>query len=225
MKRITVLSILLCTIFSVVLPAQPPQRFQAEVEQLLAKTSVDGGEAPLILFTGSSSIRFWRSLPEAFPEHRVLNMGFGGSQASDLLHYLDALVLAWQPDQVFIYEGDNDLADGKPVRQVRQDFISLVQRLHEADPGLSIVLIAAKPSPARWQLRREYERLNRRLRRMAKRLDYLDFVDVWQPMLDEKGVPRASIFLEDQLHMNAAGYGIWRAVIRPYLLPAAGTEE
>lgn len=31
---------------------------------------------------------------------------------------------------------------------------------------------------------------------------------------------RDAIFVEDELHMNAKGYGIWREVLRPILLKA-----
>jgi len=37
-------------------------------------------------------------------------------------------------------------------------------------------------------------------------------------MLGPDGKPKPDIFVEDQLHMNAAGYAIWTEVIRPYLI-------
>jgi hypothetical protein len=36
-----------------------------------------------VLFVGSSSIRFWKSLPKDFPKYHVINRGFGGSQIED----------------------------------------------------------------------------------------------------------------------------------------------
>jgi lysophospholipase L1-like esterase len=36
-------------------------------------------------------------------------------------------------------------------------------------------------------------------------------------MLNEKGLPRPELFLEDRLHMNAEGYRIWQKNIQPYL--------
>jgi hypothetical protein len=43
-------------------------------------------------------------------------------------------------------------------------------------------------------------------------------VDVASGMLDEKGRPRREIFKPDKLHMNRAGYVIWRDALRPVLL-------
>ena len=62
------------------------------------------------LFVGSSSIRMWKTLSEDFPGLPVINRGFGGSQMSDLLYYLNRLVIKDRPRQVFIYEGDNDIS-------------------------------------------------------------------------------------------------------------------
>jgi lysophospholipase L1-like esterase len=43
------------------------------------------------------------------------------------------------------------------------------------------------------------------------------YADVWTPMLDEKGELKRNLFLEDNLHMNRAGYDIWKKVIGQYL--------
>ena len=32
-----------------------------------------------ILFIGSSTIRLWKTLAQDFPDHKVINRGFGGS--------------------------------------------------------------------------------------------------------------------------------------------------
>jgi hypothetical protein len=36
-------------------------------------------------------------------------------------------------------------------------------------------------------------------------------------MLDSAGNPRRELFLGDMLHMNEAGYAIWKELIRPHL--------
>ena len=34
---------------------------------------------------------------------------------------------------------------------------------------------------------------------------------------DADGLPQPEIFVEDKLHMNAAGYAIWKEVVGPFL--------
>jgi lysophospholipase L1-like esterase len=48
----------------------------------------------------------------------------------------------------------------------------------------------------------------------GKRLAY---VDVFNPMLGGDGRPRAELFGEDKLHMNAKGYALWTSIIGPRL--------
>ena len=41
--------------------------------------------------------------------------------------------------------------------------------------------------------------------------------DVYSPMLDTAGRPRAELFSADALHLNADGYALWRKVIAQYV--------
>ena len=199
--------------------SQDPLRFQEEIQVLKQKTdSLWNGENGTILFTGSSSIRMWEDLQERFPDEKILNTGFGGSQASDLLYYLQPLVLAYRPKKVFIYEGDNDLAEGKRVGQVLKVLKNISEGLQSEIPGVSIVIISAKPSISRWGLRGKYKRLNKKLERWATRHQHLDFADVWNPMLADKKL-NSSLFIEDGLHMNASGYDIWENALKPFIKP------
>ena len=197
---------------------QDPLRFKEEIRDLTARQdSIWDPERETVVFTGSSSIRFWEDLQQTFPEVQILNTGFGGSQASDLLYYLDTLVLRYRPVKVFIYEGDNDLAEGKRPGQVLKTQKEIIDTIREQRPGTELVLIAAKPSISRWQLRRKYRRYNRRLARLAKGETYLSFADVWSPMLQEDRKLNRTLFISDGLHMNETGYEIWREVMRPLL--------
>jgi lysophospholipase L1-like esterase len=199
--------------------SQDPLRFQEEIQMLKQKThSLWNGENGTTLFTGSSSIRMWEDLQERFPDKNILNTGFGGSQATDLLYYLQPLVLDYQPKKVFIYEGDNDLAEGKRVGQVLEVLKNISEGLQNEIPDISIVIISAKPSISRWGLRRKYQRLNKKLSRWASRQQHLDFADVWNPMLADKKL-NTSLFIEDGLHMNVSGYDIWENALKPFIEP------
>jgi lysophospholipase L1-like esterase len=169
-----------------------------------------------IVFTGSSSIRLWRDIPELFPGYSIVNTGFGGSQTSDLIAYSEELVLRFRPRQVFIYEGDNDIGAGKKPGKVLKDTKTLVRNIHDRDSATRIVLIAAKPSIRRWSLHRRYQRFNRKLGRLSKKSPYLDYADVWEVMMD-KGELRRDLFIEDGLHMNEKGYQLWYGVIKEFI--------
>lgn len=207
--------ILLLFTLSTSLQAQLP--FDKEVKQIQEiNDSIWDSSKKTIVFTGSSSIRLWKDLQERFPDHQVLNTGFGGSQFSDLQHYLDELILNYNPVKVFIYEGDNDVFAKKRPRKIIQIAQDIIDTLQHREPDMEIVLISAKPSISRWKFRGRYRRLNRKLHKLASETKGIDYVDVWYPMLDKRKV-RQDIFIEDGLHMNSKGYDIWYDVIKNYM--------
>ena len=196
---------------------QTDNPFENEVKAIQHKNdSLWDSTRPTIVFTGSSSIRFWKDVQERFPEYQVLNTGFGGSQFSDLELYLDELILNYNPVKVFIYEGDNDIFAKKRPRKIVKRAEYILSILQQRNPNMEIVLISAKPSIARWNYRGRYRRLNRKLDKLAAKNEKIDFVDVWYPMLDNRKV-KQDIFIEDGLHMNDKGYDIWYDVIKNYM--------
>lgn len=213
-----IFSILICLLLSAFnLSAQDPSRFNEQVEKLAqAKYNFLPGKK-LALFTGSSSIRMWSDIQDNFPDYNVINNGFGGSHFSDLIYFYNKLIIPHQPDILFIYEGDNDIASQKKPRMITKEAKFLISKIQRDLPNTQVILISPKPSIARWDLRKDYEALNRKMKRLAKKTDKVEFADVWNAMLDEKGNVFQDVFLEDNLHMNKKGYDIWAKVLSGFL--------
>ena len=209
--------ILFCFLVLNLVEAQEPARFADEIAEIQKKyDTLWNASKETTVFTGSSSIRVWKDLQQRFPKHQIVNSGFGGSQASDLLRYTDELILRYTPKKVFIYEGDNDISAGKSAKKIMADIVAIVAKIRVQNPTTDILLIAAKPSIARWNLKRNYKRLNRKFKKLCKKDTELRYVDVWTPMLKKRKVMQ-DIFIEDGLHMNAKGYAIWYETIKPFL--------
>ena len=47
---------------------------------------------------------------------------------------------------------------------------------------------------------------------------FLESTSLLVVLLNKDGTPDKSLFVEDELHMNAKGYHIWQKIIKPYLL-------
>ncbi|MGB6153305.1 MAG: GDSL-type esterase/lipase family protein [Pricia sp.] len=213
--KYTVLSVLCSIVFWG--NAQDSVLFKDEVDALQKKyDTVYTPNQNTIVFTGSSSIRMWADVDRRFPEHQIVNTGFGGSQASDLSYFIYDLILRFNPKKVFIYEGDNDVFAKKRPNAIRRTIRQITDAIQRNDSTTQVVLIAAKPSIARWNLKRKYKRLNRKLQRLAADDPLVEFADVWNPMLEGKKV-KQDIFIEDGLHMNAKGYQIWYDVLKPFV--------
>ena len=197
--------------------AQDSIPFQKEVKEIVQRNdSIWDSSKETIVFTGSSSIRFWKDVQERFPENQVLNAGFGGSQTSDLLLHLNDLVLRYRPKKVFIYEGDNDVFAKKKPKEILDTTEEIIKKLKSDNPKREIVLISAKPSLSRWKLRGKYRRLNKKMKKFSEANSKVEFVDVWNPML-LGGKVREDIFVEDGLHMNAKGYEIWYQALKSFV--------
>lgn len=167
-----------------------------------------------VLLAGSSSIRGWRGAAADFPEFRVINRGFGGSHLEDLNFYADKIVFPYQPKLIVLYSGENDLTAGKSVERVFDDFKFFVSLVRAKMPKTRMIFISLKPSPARWQLAEKFKNLNALIKAETEKDKRLLYVDVWSPMLEADGLPKKEIFLGDNLHLNAAGYKIWRDALR-----------
>ncbi|MFC3417487.1 GDSL-type esterase/lipase family protein [Algoriphagus hitonicola] len=190
--------------------------FDQEVRKLTEKIDSLVWAPGSTIFTGSSTIRMWSDLAETFPNHELLNTGFGGSQAKDLQRHLFPLVLKYEPARVFIYEGDNDIWADVPTEEIMETFEDIISRIHLANPQTEIYLIGAKPSPSRWEKESQYRNLNQQLLQLSKRKEKVNFVDTWAALTDTNGQPRPELYLNDQLHLNAEGYQIWESIFKPY---------
>lgn len=190
--------------------------FEQEVRQISADIDSLGWVSGSTLFTGSSTIRMWKTLQASFPNEPILNTGFGGSKASDLETNLFPLVIRLEPSRVFIYEGENDIWEDVPVANILTSLDNIVNRLQLIDPKTAIYFIGTKPSPSRWEKKANYTIFNQKLQEYARAKEGVEFINTWTPLLDSEGNPRPELFLEDQLHFNEKGYIIWTEIFRPY---------
>jgi len=204
------------------LPAQPSATFNHSKWEpdIAAFEKADRTTPPPkrpIVFVGSSSIRLWKTLSDDFKGYPVINRGFGGSVISDSTAFCDRIVTRYQPSQIFLYEGDNDVAAGRTAEQILGDFKEFVAAVRTKMPKTPITFISIKPSPARWQLVETAKAANRLISEYVKSDKRLTYIDIFSKMLDADGKPREELFIEDKLHMNAQGYAIWTEVIKAHL--------
>ena len=193
-------------------------RWEPEFARFEAQARTNPPPPGHVLLLGSSSFRLWTNVNEALPGRVVVNRGFGGSQFSDVLEHFDRLAPAsFRPAAILIYEGDNDLAADKSPAAVAAEARELVRRLRVRYPAARIGLLAVKPSPKRSALLGNQRDLNARLAALARARRGVDLLDVATPLLDAQGRPDPAWFVEDELHLNAAGYDLWRGVLRPWV--------
>ncbi len=198
--------------------AQEPA-FYKDIQAFKKQDSISAVPKNAILFIGSSSFTLWKDVQDYFPGYTIINRGFGGASLHHLSYYIRDIVYPYHPKQVVIYCGENDLAASNTVspETVTHRFITLFYEIRDHYPRVPIAYVAMKPSPSREKLMEKMEKGNQAIAAFLKTQPDADYIDVYTPMLNPAGKPRAALFVEDMLHMNKDGYAIWQEVLLPYL--------
>ncbi|MEE3279609.1 MAG: GDSL-type esterase/lipase family protein [Pseudomonadota bacterium] len=191
--------------------------WEKSIEAFETKDAESPPPKDAVLFVGSSSIVFWRSLAEDFAPIPVINRGFGGSQMNHLNYYRNRIVHKYKPRIIVVYEGDNDIAAGLTAGQVLEDYEDFITYVEDTLPNAKVCFIAIKPSVRREALWPTMLQVNQEIRDRAETRANLCFFDIGPPMLSETGGPRPDLFVSDGLHLNGKGYDIWAKTIRPRL--------
>jgi lysophospholipase L1-like esterase len=157
------------------------------------------------------------NLPESFPDLKVINRGFGGSEMADAARYASRIVVPYSPRIVVLYSGDNDIGRGVAPEKVQADFERFVQVVHGALPQARIVVIGVKPSILRWAVWDNMKKANALMRAYIQSHKGLEYVEVGPAMLGADGKPRPELFVPDGLHLSAEGYKLWTGLLRPHL--------
>jgi len=199
-----------------VAPADPNQ-WEPDIQKFEAEDKAKGPVKGGIVFIGSSSIRRWTNLAESFPNQKVLNRGFGGSEMEHAAQYASRVVVPHAPRVVVLYSGENDLNRGVSPQTVFASYKKFYDTVHGALPNTRLVVVSLKPSLARWKIRNEMHETNKMIHTHCAAAKNCVYVDVWPPMLGKDGTPKPELFVEDGLHMTPAGYTIWTAILAPHL--------
>lgn len=193
--------------------------FYADIQKFQAADSIQKPSLKSILFIGSSSFTYWQEVADYFPGHKIINRAFGGSSLTDLIRYQDFIIYPYQPKQIVVYCGENDLSssDTLKVETVVNRFKQLYWDIRVRLPKVPISYVSMKPSPSRRGLMPKFKEANSQIKAFIATQKNATFIDIYPAMLQSDGQPIGEIFTADSLHMNAKGYAIWQKIMKPHL--------
>ena len=224
----TLLAVLLVVGFVSAAVAQQRTIDSSLWENAIAAFDADASTRPegAILVTGSSSIARWNTMEADLAPLTVIPRGFGGSAMADVLHYVDRLVIPYNPRAVVIYEGDNDTgAFGVPPMKIAGELKAIIGTIHKALPETRIYVMSVKPSLARVANWDKAQETNELYQRIVDSDDKLHYIDVATPFLRADGKVMDDIFVDDGLHLNEKGTRIWAATIKAALMTLEAQHE
>lgn len=229
MLAVIALLVIVVIWFVVKFSSDDPTVWERDIRKFASLNRLESPSTRPIVFTGSSSIRFWNSLKQDMAPLPVVNKGFGGSQIHHVTHYAERLILPQNPRAIVFYAGENDIAGmffgkKKSAAEVLQDFRIFCDKIHAALEDVPIHFIAIKPPKRRIKYWAEMQEANRLIKEFCESDARLYFIDIVPAMLDELGQPRLDVFKWDGVHMNEKGYAIWTSVVQPTLLDLYESE-
>lgn len=220
MRRVMLLVLAMVSVATMEVAAQQPidpNRFEPAIQKFEAEDKATPPVKGGVLFIGASSIARWTNLAESFPDLRVVNRGFGGSELSEAVKYAPRVVVPHAPRIVVLYAGENDLNRGVTPEVIASDFDKFSQLIHASLPATRIVVIGLKPSLLRWKIRDGMHQTNKLISTRCAADRKCTYVDPWPSMIGADGTPKPSFFVEDGLHMTPEGYKAWTKMLQPHL--------
>lgn len=207
------------SLFCKFLFAQTQPSFEADIRAFERLDSIEKPAKGQILLYGSSSMRLWKTYKTDLAGYNVVNRGFGGSQMSDAVFYFDRVVLPLAPSWILLYEGDNDISNGKKSpEQVYKDFETFMKLVDQKLPNTKVAVFTLRPSVARESLLPLQQKVNKYFKKYCKKHSKRAFlIDIHPLLLTPTGKPDPDYLDADNLHLNAKGYEVWAKAARDFL--------
>ena len=148
---------------------------------------------------------------------KVLNRGFGGAQISHVIHHFEDIVKPYNPKAIVFFCGTNDLTALKTPEETVHDFKKFLSLVRNEFGNIKVYVIGIKPTLDRLYLDKEERIFNSLVSSLASDDAYLEYINIWDPMLNQDGSRMPELFIEDGLHMNEKGYEVWTKKVRESL--------
>jgi hypothetical protein len=215
--KIKLLLLFILTTAGITARAQQGFPFDNEIRDFKKQDSLHMPAKNGILFIGSSSIRKWTDLEQRFSSQPIIRRGVGGCTLEQLVDYYTPYILfPYQPRKIFIYAGENDIAEGKSGAFVADEFVKLWGMLQAKLPKAEIYFMSVKPSPSRAKFFSEMNIANKKVKAFLTGKKKGHYIDLATVILNPKTTqPDSSLFEADLLHLNSKGYDKWQAVLQP----------
>lgn len=161
------------------------------------------------LIFGHSYTELWTTYKaDFFDVDNILNIGIGGTVAADWLNLTDE-VAAYNPSKLVYMIGINDMYGTNTGENIFATVAETLNRLHELLPSVKIVLINCNKVPleSKKAFYSQIDVLNAKYAEFAtENSAWCTLVDFASVVEDGEGNIDTSLFVPDNLHLNANGY-------------------
>ncbi|MBP5404807.1 MAG: SGNH hydrolase [Clostridia bacterium] len=161
---------------------------------------------------------FYADLPLA-----VYNRGIGGDVTSGVYNRLKTSLYDLAPSKIVLLIGINDINSGRTNDEIIANYTSILDEIKKNLPAADVTCLSVLPmhdKVAAWGIDLEkataqIKDLNGKIKTLAEGTSYR-YIDLFSLVSDGKD-RLVEGYTYDGLHLNADGYAIWTAAVKPYL--------
>ena len=138
---------------------------------------------------------------------------------SDAIYFFDRVVVPLQPSLILLYEGDNDLTNGKKSpEQILEDFKTFMTLVDKKLPSARVAVYSLRPSIARETTMPQQRLVNEFFKKYCQEHQKKAYyIDMYESLLTTTGAPNGDYLAADKLHLNEKGYAVWTRFTREFL--------
>ncbi len=172
-----------------------------------------------LVFVGDSITEGWHTQQQDFADLgvKIVNRGIGGDTTPNLLYRLQEDVLSLHPRGLVILIGTNDLGQHTAPADIAANLQELHARIRAEYPQIPIAWCLVMPRGDGPQYPAEIRELNGLVKNLAQSDPRITICDTFTPLATPEGTDNPADFNPDNLHLNPAGYAVWRQAIHPIL--------
>ncbi len=186
---------------------------QAKLQQNYRELNQLSVKEPDIIFIGDSIVEYYPLYELLQTDKRLVNRGIRGYKTDLLLENLDAHLFGQALDKVFILIGTNDIGKEMPQTETLSNLEAVIQEISRDYPLAQLQLLSVLPvnedpaykSTVYVRSNEKIQALNQAYRQLANAYMNVQFIDLYDAFLDEKGQLRPD-YTTDGLHLTIAGY-------------------
>jgi lysophospholipase L1-like esterase len=169
-----------------------------------------------VVFLGDSITQGWGAdFKKAFPGMKLANRGIGGDTTRGMLLRIEEDVLLLNPSAIVLLMGTNDIEVGIEPEAIGRNFEKIIAAIKARHPSVPVVLCRVLPSSGEKKRPAELvKRVNELFENTVRGDAQITVLDTWTLFADAAGDARKEYF-PDMLHLNASGYALWGAALRP----------
>jgi len=173
------------------------------------------------VFLGDSITEFYE-LDDYFIGYNTVNSGIAGNFTTDLLKDLDNRVYIYNPSDVFLLIGTNDLTNNETIEEIAENIKEIVEEINENRKYAKMHIISVLPVNSSVNKKIVSVRDNddiKELNVLIKKycdLNDIDYIDLYSKLVDEEDNLNED-YTEDGLHLNDDGYKIVTQELKKYM--------